>query len=326
MAYPLPITQSKFPCGTGALLYSPGNSPSLAIRILEGKIPTPYTMALCLEDTIPEHQVDQAVETLCHSLATLHQGQEEGKKLPPLFIRVRNPQQIPLLKEKLAGLAPLVEGIIAPKIRPDTLKEYGEAIQEVASHQDKPWLFMPILESPQLVDLRARQDFLYQLKEGLSPLAPLVPSVRVGGNDLCHLFSLRRNPSTTIHQIPVISQLFGDIISIFSRDYPVSGAVWEYYDGPSWDSGLERETREDRAFGFLGKTVIHPKQIPLVNRAYQVTDQDYEDACSILNWSPDRDTLVEGSALQQRMNEPKTHSNWALRTLLLAQEFGRVSS
>ncbi len=51
-------------------------------------------------------------------------------------------------------------------------------------------------------------------------------------------------------------------------DYVVSGPVWEYYDGPGWESGLRQELEDDRLCGFVGKTVIHPKQIELVNEAY----------------------------------------------------------
>ncbi len=39
--------------------------------------------------------------------------------------------------------------------------------------------------------------------------------------------------------------------------------------------------------GFTGKTVIHPKQIAIVNTAMQVSQTDYEDACQILNWNQD---------------------------------------
>ncbi len=290
----------KFPCGTGALLYSPATSTTIARAVLQGNIPTPYALALCLEDTVSDNHVDQAIATLVSTLATLYQAGTQG--LPPIFIRVRTPQQIPLLVDKLGHLCPLVEGIVAPKITPNSLVDYVTAIQSTGEHLPSPWSLMPVLETPELVDLRRRVDFLYQIKEKLSPISGLIPSVRVGGNDLCHLFGLRRDSTTTIHQIPVISQLFGDIIAIFSQEYPVAGAVWEYYDGPHWDSGLSQEVKQDRTVGFLGKTVIHPKQIPLVNGGYQVSPQDYADACSILNWDPQRATMVEGSALKQRMN------------------------
>lgn len=105
-------------------------------------------------------------------------------------------------------------------------------------------------------------------------------------------------------------------------DYVISGPVWEYYSGKNWDSGLKQELNDDRLCGFIGKTVIHPRQIPLVNEAYRVPLKDYNDARSILDWDADSPSLVSGSIVKERMNEYKTHCNWALRTLALAEAYG----
>ena len=60
----------------------------------------------------------------------------------------------------------------------------------------------------------------------------------------------------------------------------------------------------------------------MVNEAYKVAQKDYQDAAAILNWDPSSHALVAGSVSKERMNEYKTHSNWALRTLLMAEYFG----
>ena len=83
-----------------------------------------------------------------------------------------------------------------------------------------------------------------------------------------------------------------------------------------------QEIREDRLCGFIGKTVIHPSQIPVVNRAYQVSRNDYLDARAILNWNADSASLVAGSKTRERMNEYKTHLNWAKKTVYLSEVFG----
>ena len=64
----------------------------------------------------------------------------------------------------------------------------------------------------------------------------------------------------------------------------ISGPVWEYYNGPNWRQGLENEIIDDRLCGFVGKTVIHPNQIEVVNASYKITKHDLEDAKAILNW------------------------------------------
>ena len=108
----------------------------------------------------------------------------------------------------------------------------------------------------------------------------------------------------------------------YGKDYVISGPVWEYYGGSGWDTGLMRELAEDRLCGFTGKTVIHPKQISLVNAAYQVLQKDLDDARAILEWDAAASSLVSGSASRERMNEHKTHRNWAAQTLLMAEAFG----
>lgn len=320
------MAQSSPPFGLGALLYSPANSTTLAPSLLEAKIPGTFSMGLCLEDTISPNHVEEAVDQLCATLATLHQSQQQENPptLPPIYIRVRSPQQIEALYQRLGDCGSLVTGIIAPKITPRSVGDYVGVLGKIAPHQVAPWQFLPILESGAMIDLRHRASFLYEIRDILREISPLIASVRVGGNDLCHCFGLRRDPYTTIHQIPVISHLFSDIMAVFGQEYPISGAVWEYYDGPHWQEGLARELAEDRAFGFLGKTVIHPKQIPLVHAAYRVSATDYKDACAILNWDENRATLVEGNQLGQRMNEPNTHHNWARRVLLLAESYGQI--
>ena len=62
-----------------------------------------------------------------------------------------------------------------------------------------------------------------------------------------------------------MADILTDILTVFSQDYVVSGAVWEYYNGEKWDSGMRKEIQKDLTAGFCGKTVIHPKQIDVLN-------------------------------------------------------------
>lgn len=114
----------------------------------------------------------------------------------------------------------------------------------------------------------------------------------------------------------------GGVLLVNGMDYVISGPVWEYYAGDSWKEGMIQEIREDRLCGFIGKTVIHPSQIPVVNRAYQISRNDYLDARAILNWNADSASLVAGSKTRERMNEYKTHLNWAKKTVYLSEVFG----
>ena len=181
---------------------------------------------------------------------------------------------------------------------------------------------MPIYESSTLIDLRTRYEILYSLKNKLDAIENLVLNIRVGGNDLCHIFGFRRNSNESIHKIRPISNLFADIITVYGINYVISGTVWEYYNGSNWEEGLINEISDDILCGFTGKTVIHPKQIKIVNNSYKVNINDLESAKSILNWNLNSHSLVCGDMAKERMNEYKTHTNWAQRIIFMAQAYG----
>ena len=286
----------------GPLLYCPANRISITDSLINERFGNRFSLALCLEDTINDDHVEEAEQILISSLSQIFiQHEQKPFYLPKIFIRVRNPQQIQRLTKAL-----------------------GQSIKMILVNElvAKKLYMMPIYESPSIIDLRNRIDILYLLRDSLARIEDLILNIRVGGNDLCHMFGFRRHANESIHSIRPVSDIFSDIITVYGMDYVISGPVWEYYAGDSWKEGMIQEIREDRLCGFIGKTVIHPSQIPVVNRAYQVSRNDYLDARAILNWNADSASLVAGSKTRERMNEYKTHLNWAKKTVYLSEVFG----
>lgn len=307
----------------GALLYCPADNRSVASSLIQERFGRRFSLALCLEDTIGDDHVAEAELTLIRTLSEVQRASRQRSfYLPNIFIRVRNAGQIPDLLNRLGSAGELVAGWILPKFSTGNADAYIEAVLEAGRQYGRRIYMMPILESPDLIRLDSRADFLYSLKKKLDAAGEPVLNIRVGGNDLCHLFGFRRHADESIHDIRPVSNIFADIVTVFGTDYVVSGPVWEYYDGDRWASGLRRELAGDRLCGFIGKTVIHPRQIPLVNQSCQVSRQDLEDARAILGWDPGAGSLVRGSADRTRMNEYKTHSNWAEKILMLAELYG----
>lgn len=311
------------PYSVGPLLYCPAAYTTVANSIIKEKFGKNYSLALCLEDTIEDHHVTEAENQLIHSLSDLLEAR--GKSdfyIPKLFIRVRKPEQVSSLFTRLSAAAALVQGFIVPKLSTGNADSYIHSIKEANSHSDRPVYMMPILESPSMIHLQHRHEILYGLKEKLDKISDLILNIRVGGNDLCHAFGFRRLSSQSIYDIRPVAGILSDIMTVFGMDYILSGPVWEYYNGEGWDKGLKSELQMDRLNGFIGKTVIHPKQIPLVNQAYMVSAKDYGDAVSILDWKPGSSLLVSGSTSMERMNEYKTHYNWAKKIIALSQTYG----
>lgn len=307
----------------GALLYCPANRRTIVDSIINNRFGTKYSLAMCLEDTIRDDCVAEAEHILTDSLRRLDtQSQLKKFYLPKLFVRVRNVRQIGRLHKSFGESARLVTGFILPKFSLENADGYIQELIRINETSDSPVYTMPIFESPSMIDLRHRYEILYTLKDKLDQIEDRVLNIRVGGNDLCHAFGFRRHDDESIHQIRPVANIFSDIITVYGMDYVVSGPVWEYYNSPEWEKGLYHEIADDRLCGFAGKTVIHPGQIAVVNEAYKVSKKDHQDAAAILNWDRSSHSLVAGSAGKERMNEYKTHSRWALRTMLLAEHYG----
>lgn len=307
----------------GALLYCPANRRTIVDSITSNRFGTKYSLALCLEDTIRDDCVTEAEHILTNSLQRLNIELEKKEfYLPKIFVRVRNARQIGRLYKAFGQSAGLVTGFILPKFSPENAEGYIQEIIKVNEISNESVYVMPIFESPSIIDLRSRYEILYTLKEKLDQIEDKVLNIRVGGNDLCHAFGFRRHDDESIHQIRPVANIFSDIITVYGMDYIASGPVWEYFNSRNWERGLYHEIADDKLCGFVGKTVIYPSQITVVNEAYKVSEKDYQDAAAILNWDKSSHSLVAGSAGGERMNEYKTHSRWALRTLLMAEHFG----
>lgn len=307
----------------GALLYCPANKKNIVDSVISERFGVNYSLALCLEDTINDNFVQEAEHDLIQSINQIYLSYQKNIfYLPKIFIRVRHPEQISRLSKAFGESLDIITGFIVPKFSLDNAKCYINEIIKINEIYNKKLYVMPIYENSSIINLSNRIDTLYTLKDYLSLIEELVLNIRVGGNDLCHAFGFRRHSNESIHQIRPIANLFSDLITIYGMDYVVSGPVWEYYAGDNWDKGLIAEIKDDQLCGFTGKTVIHPNQIPVVNNSYRVTRADFNDAMSILNWNLNSNSFVSGSQSKERMNEYKTHINWAQKTIYLAEAFG----
>ena len=318
------IDNVKEKYSVGALLYSPALNSKVAGRVTGGELGSRYSLALCLEDTISPDLVTLAENQVRDTLAQIcTASREQEMYVPRIFVRVRESEQAERVFDIISPYQDIFTGFIFPKYTVANAAFYNEAIRKVNDRARRTVYMMPILESGDIVDFRTRAEMLGAIRDLIDHVKDLTLNVRVGGNDFSNEFAARRHVNETIYDILPIGQLLGDIITVFSRDYVVSGPVWEYFAGANdeWRTGLEKELRMDILNGFIGKTVIHPRQIPVVNEMLKVTERDYEDARAILSW--DESGLQVGkSSGGERMNEVRTNCNWAAKILLLAEIYG----
>lgn len=305
----------------GGLLYSPASNPDIARHVLAGDWPCLTSMCLCLEDSIRDAAVEQAEAQLQRTLTELCRAEAP---LPMLFVRVRSPEHLRRVHRRLGSAAEALTGYVFPKFDRTNAAGYLDALAALNAGRARPLFAMPILESRAVAGIATRAGELTALRALLDARDEDILNIRVGGNDFCNLFGLRRTARQTVYDLGVVRDILADIVNVFSDDYVVSGPVWEYYgrapDAP-WAEGLRRELALDLANGFFGKTAIHPAQLPVIHDSLKVSAEDAADAERILNWS-DATLAVSGGAGAGRMNEVKCHGRWAERVSIRASIYG----
>lgn len=315
--------QLKEAYSVGALMYTPATNDFIYEKLKNKAFGDHFSLSLCLEDSIDDSAVligEQTIVTLFKKIAA---DQQLISDLPKLFIRVRYPEQIGKLCQALGSTAAYLKGFILPKFSLLNADLYLDQITKVNSCSAHKLYLMPILESCDIITPDVRCQLLSQLHQLLIKNKDLILNIRVGGNDLCNAFGVRRTVTQSIYDITPVKNIFGDIMSTFYQDFVLSGPVWEYFSDPEedWKTGLENEIQLDLLNGFIGKTIIHPNQIPVVNECLKVSRQDLDDALDILTFHHSL-RQVSKSARGTRMNEVKTHMNWAQKLLLLSNIYG----
>ena len=325
----------------GSLLYTPATNKKIGAKITNRKIPHLKSIALCLEDAIGSGQVSEAEKQVKETLSFLEENKSRlDNDLPLIFIRVREPKQMWRLYKKCGSLLELVTGFLIPKFNKDNMQDYIENFHKVKEKIESPLYILPIIESTNAIYIQNRVENLLQIREGLDLIKDEVLNVRVGGADFSNIFGIRRKVTDTIWDVRVVSNCLADIINMFSKDYVVSGAVWEYFDSYrkqaerneneiiigikqiqdlAWQKGLQKELYLDRLNGMIGKTCIHPRQLEWVQKSLIVEKGDYEDATQIINASVSECGVLNGKG---KMNELRTHINWAKKIIKLASIYG----
>jgi citrate lyase beta subunit len=218
---------------------------------------------------------------------------------------------------------------VLPKFTEEFGGAYLEALAAAEVACGQRLFAMPVLESPELAMLERRRDQLLGVAGLLAKHRNRVLAVRLGVTDLCAAYGLRRAPQLTAYDLALVAAVIGDVVNVLGRmdgtGFTVTGPVWEYFplgvEGAEL-AGLLREIELDRANGLLGKTCVHPSQVPAVHARSVVTHEEYRDARDVLGGDLSGRGGVSGSVYRNKMNEAKPHRAWAERVLLRAEAFG----
>ncbi|PFK33250.1 citrate lyase subunit beta [Bacillus cereus] len=352
------LSKDQLAYALGATLYTPGTKRTIADDIVRKKHEGITSIVLCLEDSISDGEEELAEQNVVIQIQLLAYMMNAGKlhpsNMPLLFIRIREPKQMHSLVRELGNAVHCISGFVFPKFTPANGMSYIHELSDINEAYSLSLYGMPILESPEIIYKESRIESLLSIKTILDSYRDFILNVRIGATDFSGIFGIRRNKDTTIYDISVIRDCISDIINIFSRkadEYIISGPVWEYFESKQrvlkpqlrqtlfheslgnagltmreemlhrYEDGLIHEVLLDQSNGLIGKTVIHPSHIKLIQAMHTVTLEDYLDAKSIFENAHAYNGVMK-SSFSNKMNEVKPHYNWARKTLLKSNIYG----
>lgn len=317
----------------GGLLYMPA-SQSVAEKIIDGRLEKVKSMVLDLEDSLGDDMIGYGQRKIVETFEVLDKAIKDDrtdftiKNVPLIFIRIRDFGQMRDIIDELGDMVYILTGFNIPKFDKTNcdkfVQEFKEVHDKVEADCGTSLYMMPIIENKLAMYRQLRMDNLLYINNCLRAISPYVLNIRVGGADFCSIFGIRRGIDECIYDIGAVRSVFSDIINVFGKNYVVSGPVWEYFGknrGEAWEIGLKNEIKYDKLNGFIGKTCIHPSQLSAIQESLIVSDMDYQDALMILGINVNMQG-VKKSAYENRMNEVKTHTKWAQKTIAIAHVYG----
>ncbi|SLM64200.1 Citrate lyase beta chain [Dickeya aquatica] len=283
----------------------PATRSDIATSVLNNEIAGLRSVVICLEDAVSEDDLPASMDNLKQILMTLRSARAEGQgaQWPLIFIR---PRHIQMGKDLTTScdLSP-IDGFVLPKFTLTSLPEWWGIMK------DTHLCLMPTLETADVFDVMHMRKLATTLAG--HPCRDRIIALRIGGNDLMNVISLRRPRNLTLYDSPM-GYVIKMLVAVFGKhDFALTSPVCEHIDDHDI---MERELALDMAHGLVGKTAIHPNQIAKIERALMVTPADHEDALRILN------STQAVFKSQGAMCEPATHRRWAVRVLEQAQIYG----
>lgn len=308
----------------GVFLYIPATQYNMIYKSITGQSRGVKPLAICLEDAIGINGEKEAIDNLKLILENLSNNKiKELKTTPLIFIRIRNVKQLIKIKDIIVKNKQVLTGILIPKANASLVED---CIEVLDSTNIKNLYVIPIIESKEFIHNETKEESFKKLYNTLLNNKERILNIRIGVTDILGIYGIRRSKYFSIYDNLICSSFITDVINYLNRDeldIPISGGVSEFFDMNNEEirNKYIKEILLDKFHGLIGKTVIHPNQIPLVQALCTVKYEDYKDAETILN-SIDSKFGVNKSIFGERMNEINPHLLWAKKIMILSQIYG----
>ena len=241
-------------------LFVPASRPELYAKALAGDADA---ISFDLEDAVEESRKAQARATL---EAFLGARAAEGRE-KIIIVRV-NGLATPHFEADVAAVSrPGVDLVNVPK--PESADDILAVAAELERHETQHGLARPIgilanIESPR--GLRRAAE--------IATAHPRVAGLQLGLGDLFEPSGIDRKDARAVHSMQLAVRLAAAEAGLWACD-----TVWGAVSDPD---GYMREAEAARGLGYIGKSCIHPTQVPLANAVFRPTDAEIAAAARVV--------------------------------------------
>ena len=245
-------------------LFVPGSRPELFSKVLAGEADA---LSFDLEDSVVEARKGEAREAV-RGLLRSDAARGNGKTL---IVRVNAVGSAHFAADVAAVVQPCLHLVNVPKVeRPQDVVAAADAIELAerangfADGRDRPVGLLLNIESPAALRVAAELGRAHRRVAGL----------QLGLGDLFEPLGIARRETAAIQQAMFMLRMAAGEAGVFAYD----GAYADIQDA----QGYRAEAMLARRLGFLGKSCIHPSQIPLANDVFRPSDAEIAHALAVI--------------------------------------------
>ncbi|HLX23287.1 MAG TPA: CoA ester lyase [Usitatibacter sp.] len=236
-------------------LFVPGSRPELFAKAMASEADG---LSFDLEDAVDESRKDEARGTLGKFLRAL--APDHGKTI---IVRVNGLGTPHFEKDLAAVMCDALDIVNLPK------PESPEDVRRCASALDK-------LDPPAEVGILANIETprAYRLAAEIATASSRVVGLQAGWGDLIEPLDIDRYNPAMIETCLLHIRIAAGEAGVWAYD----GAYANFKD----PEGYTREAEASRRLGYLGKSCIHPTQVPLANAVFRPTDAEIAHSLEVV--------------------------------------------
>ena len=256
-------------------LYAPGNNTRLLEKVFGAGSDA---VILDLEDAVPPREKDHARDLVAQKVR-----ERSGHNAPLLFVRVNHPDTGMAEADVAAVVQPGLAGLRVPKV--EDAATVGRVEGWLAAAEQQAGL---AAGSVALVCNIESAAGVWWARE-IAQASPRVQALAFGAVDFVRDVNARVGPAAE-ETLYARSRLV-----LAARVAGIRSPVDSVYTRLDDEAGLERTTRQGRDLGFFGRSALHPRQVPTINRVYTPSDEEVRQAREVITAAASAEAAGSGA-------------------------------